>query len=104
MEENEHIEQLLDLNRQLTAIQKAEMKEHLLLYMNHLLVHDFNKLIQLLYRVDVSEQKLKELLAANPQTDTAILITELLIQRQEEKIKAKETFKPDNDIPEEDKW
>lgn len=104
MEDNEHIEQLLDLNRQLTAIQKAEIKEHLLLYINHLLVHDFNKLIQILYRVDVSEQKLKELLAANPQTDAAILITELLVQRQQEKIKAKETFKPDNDIPEEDKW
>jgi hypothetical protein len=104
MEDNEHIEQLLDLNRQLTAIQKAEMKEHLLLYINHLLVHDFNKLIQILYRVDVSEQKLKELLAANPQTDAAILITELLVQRQEEKIKVKETFKPNNDIPEKDKW
>ncbi|HTM90936.1 MAG TPA: hypothetical protein VL095_00850 [Flavisolibacter sp.] len=104
MEDNEHIEQLLDLNRQLVAIQKAEMKEHLLLYINHLLVHDFNKLIQILYRVDVSEQKLKEILAANPQTDAAILITELLVQRQEEKIKAKEAFKPNNDIPEEDKW
>jgi hypothetical protein len=104
MEENEHIEQLLDLNRQLTAIQEAEMKEHLLLYINHLLVHDFNKLIQILYRVDVGEQKLKELLVANPQTDAAIIITDLLLQRQKEKIKAKETFKPNSDIPEEDKW
>jgi len=88
----------------LTAIQEAEMKEHLLLYISHLLLHDFNKLIQILYRVDVSEQKLKELLGANPQTDAATLIAELLIQRQEEKIKTKEAFKPDNDIPEEDKW
>ena len=104
MEENEHIKQLLDLNHQLTAIQEAEMKEHLLLYINHLLVHDFNKLIQILYRVDVSEQKVKELLLANPQTDAATIITELLVQRQEEKIKTKETFKLNSDISEEDKW
>ena len=104
MENDKHIEQLLDLNRQLTAIQKVEMKEQFILYINHLLLHDFNQLIQILYRVDVNEQKLKDLLLASPQTDAATIIAELLIQRQEEKMRTKEALKSNNYIPEEDKW
>jgi hypothetical protein len=104
MEENKHIEELLNLDNQLTAFEKLEMKEQLVFYINHLLVHDFNKLIQILYRVDVNEQKLKELLQGNLKTDAAVIIAELLIQRQQEKANTKEAFKSNNDIPEEDKW
>jgi hypothetical protein len=104
MEENKHVEELLNLDRQLTALQKLEMKEQLIAYINHLLLHDFNKLVQILYRVDVDEKKLKELLQQNKETDAAVIITDLLIQRQEEKIKAKEAFKSKDDIPSEEKW
>lgn len=104
MEANEHIERLLNLNNQLTALQKAEMKERLIFYVNHLLLHDFNKLVQILYRVDVDEKKLKTLLQENKGTDAAVIIANLLLQRQEEKIKAKQEFKPGDDIPEEEKW
>jgi len=104
MKDNESIEQLLNLTSQLTAVQKEEMKYHLIFYINHLLLHDFDKLVQILYRVDVSENKLKEVLQKNPGTDAAIIIADLLIQRQEEKIKTKEAFKSNNDIPGEDKW
>ena len=71
--------------------------------MNYLLVHDFNLLIQLLYRVDVDEEKLKKLLQEQPHTDAAVLITDLLIQRQKQK---QSTVKPAQaqDIPDEDKW
>jgi len=104
MENDKHTEQLPDLNRQLTAVQEAEMQEQLIQYINHLLVYDFNKLVQILYRVDVSEQKLKELLKANAQTDAATIIAALLIQRQIEKIKTEEAFKPNDNITDEDKW
>lgn len=104
MEYAGHIEQLLNLNSQLTAIHKAELREHLILYINHLLLHDFNKLVQILYKIDVNEEKLKELLQKNPGTDAAVIIADLLILRQEGKIKAKEAFKSNNNIPEEDKW
>jgi hypothetical protein len=104
MEDNEHIEQLINLDHRLTVIQKEEMKEHLVLYLNYLLLHDFNKLVQILYRVDVSEQKLKEFLQSNPQKDAAVVMADLLIQRQEEKIKTKESFKSNTDIPDEEKW
>jgi hypothetical protein len=57
-----------------------------------------------LYRVDVSEPKLKNLLQANPQTDAAVIIADLLIERQAEKIKTRESFKGKRDIPEDEKW
>jgi hypothetical protein len=104
MDDSEHIEQLLNLNKQLSALQKKEIEDQLIFYINHLLVTDFNKLVMVLYRVDVSEWKLKELLQKNPGTDAAVIIAGLLIQRQEEKIKAREAFKSNNNIPEEDKW
>lgn len=104
MEDNEQIKQLLNLNSRLSSLQKKEFKDQLIDYINHLLHHDFNKLIQLLYKVDVNEKKLKELLQKNKGTDAAIVIADLLIQRQEEKIKTKETFKSNNEIPDEDKW
>lgn len=107
MNEEESIKQLLHLDNQLDAVQRQELKDQLIFYVNHLLLHDFNKLVQILYRVDVSERKLKELLQENPQTDAALIIADLLIKRQEEKIKIRKAFKTrpstDNSIGEE-KW
>jgi len=104
MDINENIELLLNQNKLLTAVQKEELNEKLVAYINHLLVHDFNRLVQVLYKVDVSEQKLKELLQKNPAIDAAVIITDLLIERQEYKIKMKESFKPNDDIPDDEKW
>lgn len=104
MEDNQHIEELLRLNHQLSSLEQVEMKEQLIVYINYLLLHDFNKLVQILYRVDVDEKKLKVLLQENKETDAAIIIADLLLQRQEEKIKTKQEFKPGDDIPEEEKW
>jgi hypothetical protein len=104
MEDSRHIESLLNLNSQLTTLEKAELRIDVIQHINHLLVYDFNKVIQILYRVDVNEQKLKELLQSNAQTDAAIIIADLLIERQEEKLKTKETFRSNTDIAEEDKW
>lgn len=104
MEDAKNLEQLLNLNQQLNAFQQQELKEQLISIVNYLLLHDFDKLIRILYRVDVSEQKLKELLQKNPQTDAAIIITDLLIERQEEKIKTKESFKTNDNIADEEKW
>lgn len=107
MNEEESIKQLLHLDNQLNTVQKQELKDQLIFYINHLLLHDFNKLVQILYRVDVSEKKLKDLLQENPQTDAAVIIADLLITRQEEKIKTREAFKSNpsiDDTTNEEKW
>ena len=83
---------------------KEEIKQQLTDCINYLLVHDFSRLVQILYRVDVSEKKLKQLLQKHPQTDAAVLTADLLMERQEEKLKTKSSFPYNDTIPEDEKW
>lgn len=72
---------------------------------NELLQTDFNALLTLLYRIDVSEEKLKWLLETNQDKDAADIISGLIIERQLQKIKSRKAFKTNNNnISEEDKW
>ena len=95
---------LANISPGMTPLSLVEGRRKLVEAVNHLLVHDFNKLVWVLYRVDVSEPKLKRLLQENAGTDAAELITDLLIERQQEKARSRERFKGNADIPEEDKW
>jgi hypothetical protein len=89
----------------LTPAEKQRLQDALAIYINELLVHDFSLLVQLLYCVDVNENKLKRLLQEHQGRDAAPVIAELLLERQLEKIKTRQQFKTDpNNIPEEDKW
>ena len=72
---------------------------------NNLIQTDFHKLVAILYRLDVSEEKTKKLLKENPDSDAGILITDLIIERQEQKIKSRQQFKqPDDTISDDEKW
>ncbi len=71
-----------------------------------LIQNDFSKLIQILYTIDVSEEKLKEALINQKDTDTAILITDLIIERQIRKWKSKQESKhqSNHSIHDDEKW
>ena len=56
---------------------------------NFLIVNDFNKLIYILYRADINENKLNKLLAENKKEDAGKIIAALFIQRHLEKIKSR---------------
>jgi hypothetical protein len=72
---------------------------------NELIVHDFGKLVNILYRIDVSEQKLKQVLQSNDNKDAAAIIAGLIIERQIEKIKSRRDTKHfDNTDDTEEKW
>lgn len=72
---------------------------------NHLIVNDFNRLIQILYRADISEKKLKQLLEENKTEDAGKLIGALFIERQLQKIKSRRENRQDlNDITDEERW
>lgn len=71
---------------------------------NDMIVHHFDELIQLLYRMDVSEAKLKEMLQQHAADDASDIIATLILERQQQKIKTREMFKAATDIPEEEKW
>lgn len=80
-------------------------KQQLAVYINGLIVNDFSKLIFILYRLDISEKKLKQLLNDNAQYDAGAIIADMIIERQKQKIKLRKQFTAkDTDIPEEDRW
>jgi hypothetical protein len=80
------------------------LKEQLAAHINHLISHDFEKLVYYLYRIDVNEKKMKALLQS-PHENSGELIAQLIIERQLEKQKTKEQFrKKENEIDEEEKW
>ena len=67
-------------------------------YLNQLILVNFERLVQLLYRIDVSEAKLKYLLKENPNEDAGRIIALLIIERQIQKIKfKKEMLESDRD-------
>jgi hypothetical protein len=61
---------------------------------NALIMDDFNRLVQLLYRVDVDEGKLKNLLRENTGTNAGLLIARLILERQRQKIEIRRKFGP----------
>ena len=71
---------------------------------NYLLVDEFEKLVSILYRLDVNESKLKEVIHQNPGVDAGLIIADLMIERQSQKIKSRRESRRDNDISEEEKW
>lgn len=80
-----------------------EKKTRLIFLINQLIVHDFNALVQLLYRIDVDERKLKKVLSNNIERDAASVIADLIIERQIQKTKSRKTFHRDN-TSEEEPW
>ena len=74
-------------------------------HLNELLVHNFAALIQLLYRLDIPEQKLKATLANDTQTPAARQMAILVLDRQIEKMKTRRLYMSNKeDIAEEDRW
>ncbi|HAP00568.1 MAG TPA: hypothetical protein DCQ93_01470 [Bacteroidetes bacterium] len=53
---------------------------------------DFEKLLWILYRVDVSEEKARALLALNP-AQPATVLADLLIERELQKYHSRKTFR-----------
>lgn len=65
----------------------AALLETLSAYINQLINEDFSKLINLLYRVDVNEDKLKMLLKNSVNEDAGSIIANLILERQASKIR-----------------
>ncbi len=92
------------ITKALSTDEKERLKRELSAYLNELLQHDFSALVQLLYRTDVSEQKLKTVLKENKEADAGDLIAGLLIQRQAEKIAALKSFSSNTPPPGDEAW
>jgi hypothetical protein len=93
------------MNEDKLVTELEEMHRKLAVYINELIEKDFQKLISILYRLDVSEEKLKALLINNTGEDAGNIIAHLIIERQLQKIKSRQHFsKRDDNINDEDAW
>lgn len=87
---NLHIEEENDLEKS-----QSENFQILVNFIDDLIQNDFNRLVSILYRVDISEQKLKLKLAENKDSNirSAEIIANLLIEREQEKIRSREKYR-----------
>lgn len=87
---------------------EEELKNRLLLdqftaYIRGLILNDFEKLVNLLYRIDVDESKLKQLLSMHKNEDSAKIIAEMIINRQIQKIQFRRSMQQGRESDEE-RW
>lgn len=80
------------------------LKERISSHINFLIQSDFQKLVSILYRVDVSESKLRHLLKERQGLDAANIITDLIIERQLQKIRSRHEHRNDEIISDDEKW
>ena len=82
-----------------------QLQQKLSEQIGYLIQSDFQKLVSILYQVDVNEEKLKSLLKENPGEDAAGIIADLVIERQIQKIKSRKKFhQDDKNISDDEKW
>jgi hypothetical protein len=77
----------------------SEAEKRLAAYLDDLIAHDFEKLVALLYRIDVNEEKLKQALAENQQIGAGHLIAGLIMERQWQKMQTRIKFGKGPDRP-----
>ncbi len=106
--ENEELVSAINasMSLELSAHTNLNDLHHLLAeHINYLIQKDFQKLVFVLYRVDVNESKLKALLQENRQEDAGNIIATLIIERQLQKIKSRQEYREkNNDIKDDEKW
>jgi hypothetical protein len=91
-------------------IEKIELNDQgalrlrLIELINQLIDTKFDALLQLLYRLDIDENKLRKMLSNHKDTDAATLIADMIIDRQIQKSISRKKYSkpPGND--EEEKW
>ena len=74
-------------------------------YCNDLLAQDFPRLVQLLYRVDVSEARVKTMLREAAGENAGCIMARLILERVGEIVRARKQYRmPERDIPDDEKW
>ncbi len=83
---------------------KEQLAKALAEGINQLIQTDFARLINMLYRIDISEKVLKETLERQADEDAGLLIARLIIERLLQKQQMRTQFKTHDNIPDDDKW
>jgi hypothetical protein len=83
-----------------------EFRAFIIQKINYWINNDFEHLLYLLYRIDVHEDKVRSMLKSQKGGDAATIIADLIIERQQQKVKSRKLFhfsRPE-DISEEEAW
>lgn len=98
-------EKIVSVTNSIQQIPESEKREQLITLINELINKDFQALVQLLYRIDVDEKKIRLYLNQNINEDSASIIADLIIERQLQKIESKKDFSnKKNGESDEEKW
>ena len=73
-------------------ISRHELLQKLTVFINDLILNDFQRLVAILYKVDVDENKLKRILKEDAGKDAAGIIARLIIEREIQKIETRKQF------------
>lgn len=86
-------------------IDTTELQSQLAIHINYLILHHFEQLVSILYRIDVSEAKIKSLLQNRAAENAGNIIAALIIERQLQKIEIRRQFsKKEDEFDGEEKW
>lgn len=98
-------DEIISVTNSPEASSSAEIREKLIHLLDELINKDFSALIQLLYRLDVSEKKIRAYLDNNTNTDAAPGLANLIIERQLQKIESRKNYRSKNsDSSNEERW
>lgn len=70
----------------------SELRNWLIENIEWLLDNDFERMLSILYRIDVSEIKVRRLIEQNEGEDAAGIIADLIIERQAQKIESRKKY------------
>lgn len=83
---------IIDVTRSIQLAPSNEIRLKLISLINELINKDFHAVVQLLYRIDLSEKKVRAFLDQNTETDSASILADLIIERQLQKIESRKHF------------
>ena len=69
------------------------LHEKLTLVIEHLLQNNFEKLLNAMYRLDVSEKKFHEVLTGSDVSEVGSKLADLVIEREMQKVKTREMYR-----------
>lgn len=72
--------------------------------LNSWIQSDFNTLLQFLYRIDISESRIRLLLKENPHEDAGKILAKLVLERQWQKMQTRRQYKAGDAGTDEERW
>lgn len=98
-------DKIISASNSIIEMPEEKAREELIFLINELINKDFHSLIQLLYRIDVNEKKIRLYLEENSDKDAASVLADLIIERQLQKIESRKKYTYKNNADDHDeKW